>query len=179
MFAHMFFLSRRFKLLILPPGWQSGTLIPIHRPSQVPLSLLTLTAPLPCLASITTWWWPLRPPRRPLLQRTTTSCSTVSCRTAPLRCCGSSRARLEAARWPPRTGAATAEAPAAWCRPAACGTETESETGTTTASQDCRGPRWKLRRRPFMAPYLTLSPLTRTQSELIDKGPLNNGSTCK
>lgn len=133
------------------------------------------------LASITTWWWLLQPPRRPPPLRIMTCCSTVSSRTAPRRCCGSSRARLEAARWPPQTGAATAEAPAAWCRPAACGTgtETESETGTATPSQDCRGPRWKPRRQPFTAPYLTLSPLTRTQSELKDEGDLNNGSTCK
>lgn len=135
------------------------------------------------LASITTWWWPPQPPRRPPPPRITTCCSTASSLTAPRPCCGSSRARLEAARWPPQTGAATAEAPAAWCRPAACGTvtetETESETGTATPSQDCRGPRWRPRRQPFTAPYLTLSPLTRTQSELKDKGDLNNGSTCK
>lgn len=122
-------------------------------------------ATLLCPFSITTWWWLLRQLHQ--RQRTMTCFSTVSCPTAPLRCCGSSRAPQGAARWQPPTEAATVEAPAVWCLPAACetATKTERETGTGTAipSQDCQGHRWKLQRRrqPSMAQYLTLSLLTR------------------
>lgn len=126
---------------------------------------LMLMVTLLCPVSITTWWWPPQQQPQRLPQRTTTCSWTASC-PIPLRCCGSSRAPRGAARWPPLTEAATVAAPAAWCLPAACGTttKTESGTGTGTTSQDCPGPRWKLqrRRRPFMAPYLTLSLLTRS-----------------
>lgn len=128
-------------------------------------SVITLFCPV----SITTWWWLPQllhqPQRRPL--RITTCSSTASSHTAPLRCYGSSQAHPGAARWQPPMEAATVAAPVVWYPPAVCGTvrktESETETGTATASLDCRGPRWKLQRRqPFMAQYLTLSLLTRS-----------------
>lgn len=137
-----------------------------------------------CSVSITTWWWLQQQLLQPQPQRTTTCCSTVSCPTAPLRCYGSSRAPPGAAHWQPPTEAVTVAAPVVWCLPAVCETatktESETETGTATPSQDCQGPQWKLQRRqPFMAPYLTLSLLTRPTENWKTRETSRTGVRCK
>lgn len=180
--------SYRSKFLLLPPRRQSGifTQTPeLWQPhTAVSLCLVVLTVILFCPVSITTWWWLPQQLHQRQPQRTTTCSSTVSCPTARLRCYGSSRAPRGAARWLPPTEAATVVAPVVWCLPAVCGTatktESETETGTATASQDCQGPRWKLqRRRPFMAPYLTLSLLTRSTQNWKTRETSRTGVLCK
>lgn len=164
--------SYRFKLFLLPPGRQSGKLIQIselwQRHTAVCLCLLVvLMITLFCPVSITTWWWLPQQLHLPQPQKITTFYSTVFFPTAPPQCYGSSQAHPGAAHWQPPMEAAIVAAPVVWCPPAVCGTatktESETETETATPSQDCRGPQWKLQRRPpFMAPYLTLSLLTRS-----------------
>lgn len=182
----VFFLSNRSKLFHLPPGRQSGKCIQISKPWQHIVAglcvLVVWMITLFCeLFSITTWWWLLQRLHLPQLQKITTCYSTVSFPTAPLRCYGSSRGRPGAVHWQPPMEAAIVAAPVVWCPPAACGTATktgsETETGTATPSQDCQDPRWRLRRRrPFMAPYLTLSLLTRSTLNWKTR-ELKNGSS--